>query len=122
MLPALTQAMHGYLRRPVWVPYSSPIGKKTCTRCSSRVRKSLLIARPRNARRWSNTIWNTTQSEKLSPVLDSNGHYGITRTISGCRSLRISSRNTFNQERDNAAQGKFRGQKCELKVELMRIG
>jgi hypothetical protein len=27
---------------------------------------------PRNARRGSNTIWNTTKRGKLSPVLDSN--------------------------------------------------
>src|SRR5262245_25300893 len=65
--------------------FLSPIGKQTCTRCSSRGRKSLLIARPRNARSWSNTIWNTTKSEKLSRAPASNGHYGITRTISGCR-------------------------------------
>src|SRR5919198_4518618 len=104
MLPTLTPAMRGYLRRPVWALYSSPIGKKTCTRCSSQVRKSLLIAQPRNARRWFNTIWNTLQSGKLSPVLDSNGHYEITRTISGCRSFWISSRNIFNRERNHEAQ------------------
>src|SRR5262249_38267501 len=122
MLPALTLAMGGYLRRPVWVLYSSPIGKQICTRCSSWARKSLLMARPRNAPRWSGTIWNTTKSGKLSPVLDSNGHCGITHTISGCRSLRISSGNTFNKEWDNEAQEKFHGKKFELKVELMRIG
>src|SRR2546430_15332329 len=81
MLPALMQAVGSYLRRLVWVLYSSPIGKKTCTRSASRVRKALLIAQPRNAPRWSNTIWNTLQNGKLSPVPDSNGHYEIIHTI-----------------------------------------
>src|SRR5207249_8365383 len=53
-------------------------------------------------------------------VLDSNGHYGITRTISGCRSLRVSFRNTFNRDRDSSRG--IHSKKFELKVELMRIG